>query len=185
MYKHLIFSTLSFRFLWVTQSTCCGAILQYSSAVQERTRQLCYKVLGRPQGIWFDSLLSNLVCIWKVGLQLSETRDCVPKEFLHGRGLLTLHTRVEAASWVWVVTLKLCFLLTLCWQSLTPCDHLDTLSPSKHCAPLTLPFYTQTPSQWPCGQALIIVCCGQLSHGIEIIKILTISCWTRARKLII
>ena len=30
MYKHLILSTLSFRFLWVTQSTCCGAILQYT-----------------------------------------------------------------------------------------------------------------------------------------------------------
>ena len=117
---------------------------------------------------------------WSCSCLRHETVSPVPKEFLHGPGLLTVQTRSRSCpqSLGCDVTLKLCFMLTVCRQSLITW----TLSPSKHCStPDTAFLHTNTehPSQWPGtagGQAQMIVCCGQLSHGIEIIKILTISC---------
>ena len=139
------------------------------------------QVVGRAQ----SRILLFVSGKWNCSCLRHETVS--PKSSYTGQDCWRCRRGVEAAPRVWVVTLKLCFMLTVCRQSLITW----TLSPSKHCStPDTAFLHTNTehPSQWPGtagGQAQMIVCCGQLSHGIEIIKILTISCWTRARKLII
>ena len=70
--------------------------------------------------------MSNLVvCIWKVELQLSETRDCVPKEFLHGPGLLTLQTRSRSCPQSLGCDPQIMFYAD-CVQTIP--DHLDTVT---------------------------------------------------------